>query len=210
LDKLLLKEYSPALASPLYVVGLSGPSGLGRVAAQMLISRAKARLFAELYNHHFPDHVIITEDGTCRLLRYEFYESSTSSPHLLVACGDDGITLENTEGGYDVLDELVELGKNYGASRLIAVDAVPNDGGTSIYIAATKTALTRSLESRGARLVRETHLLGPVGIILGMSEFRLLSAVGVFPTLAPEDKIEARAEETLKLIEESFSLSYPS
>jgi len=210
LEKLLVTKYTPTLSSPLYVVGLSGLSGFGRVATQMLIERSKARSFAELYNHHFPDHVIITEDGTCRLLRYEFYESSTSSPNLLIACGDDGVTLENPEGGYDVLDELVELGIRFEASSLIALDTVQMDSGNSIYVAATKPALTRRLESKGVKLIRDTRLLGPAGIILGMCEFHLLNSVGIFPTLTPEDSIEMRAKAALKLIEDSFGLSYPS
>ncbi|MEM2941816.1 MAG: hypothetical protein QXT81_00075, partial [Candidatus Bathyarchaeia archaeon] len=88
LQRHVVKRYSPRLSSPIYVVGLSGPDEIGRVAAQRLVDRAKANLFIEFYNHHFPDHVIVTEDGTCRLLRYEVYESASTSPNLLVARGD--------------------------------------------------------------------------------------------------------------------------
>lgn len=209
LDKLLITEYSPTLLSPLYVVGLSGASELGRIAARILLERAQARLFAELYSKHFPDHALVTEDGTCRLLRYEFYESSRSSPNMIIAYGDDGITFENPESGYNVFDELVMLGKNSGASNLILIDAIQMDSGESTYVAATKTSLTKRLVNKGATVIKDTHLLGPAGIILGMCRLHLLSAVGLFPTLTPEGSAEKSAETVVKLVEDSFDIKYP-
>ena len=210
MDKLLITKHPPALSSPLYVLGLSGQSEFGRVATRMLINRTGAELFAEYYSNHFPDHVIITEDGTCRPLRYEFYESSLSSPHLLVANGDDGITLENPESGYEVLDELVALGITCAASSLILVDAIQTDSDNSVYVSATKSSILRNLERKGAKVLRDTRLLGQAGIILGICRFHSLSAVGIFPTISPKDNLEAKADATLKFIENSFKLRYPA
>lgn len=209
MEKLLVKRYTPALSSPLYVVGLLGPSKLGGVVARTLISRAEAKLFAELYNRHFPDHVIITEDGTCRLPRYEFHESSLSRPNLLTACGDYGIDLDDPDGGYDVLEELVLLGLGYRASCLVLIDTIQTDLDGSTYVAATKTNLCKGLRSRGAKVMRDTQLPGPAGIILGICRFHLLDAVGIFPALTQETGIEACTEATLKLVEDFFGLKYP-
>ncbi len=208
MDRLWVEKYSPTLCSPLYVVGLAGPSDFGRITAKMLIDRVGARLFGELYSRHFPDHVTIEEDGTCRLLRYEFFESSLSSPNMLIACGDDGINFENPESAFDVLDEIVQLGKKYRSSTLILVDALHLEDGELTLVAATTRQITKNLEGGGAKVLKEIHLLGPAGIILGMCRLYSLSAVGIFPTLT-RPEIGVHAEETLKLIEESFNLQYP-
>ena len=209
LDKLLIRDYSPTLVSPLYVVGLSGASELGRIAARILIKRTQARLFAELYSKHFPDHALVTEDGTCRLLRYEFYESFQSSPNMIIAYGDDGITFENPEGGYNVFDELVMLGKNSRASNLILIDAIRMDSGESTYVAATNIRLARRLVNKGATMIRDTHLLGPAGIILGVCRLRMLGAFGLFPTLTQEGNVEESAKNAVKFVEDFFDIRYP-
>lgn len=209
MSELMFKRYSPRLSSPLYLVGLSGPNELGRITARRLVDRAKANLFIEFYNQHFPDHVVVTEDGTCRLLRYEIYESALTSPNLLIAFGDPEISLENVEAGYEVLDELVMLGMDHEASGLILVDAAPIADDDSIYVAATKMSLARSLERKGAKLIKDAHLPGPAGAILGICRLRRLNAVGIFPTLKSDDT-ESTANACLKLIETQFGLSYPS
>jgi len=209
LSELMFKRYSPRLSSPLYLVGLSGPNELGRITARRLVDRAKANLFIEFYNQHFPDHVVVTEDGTCRLLRYEIYESALTSPNLLIAFGDPEISLENVEAGYEVLDELVMLGMDHEASGLILVDAAPIADDDSIYVAATKMSLARSLERKGAKLIKDAHLPGSAGAILGICRLRRLNAVGIFPTLKSDDT-ESTANACLKLIETQFGLSYPS
>jgi proteasome assembly chaperone (PAC2) family protein len=209
LERFVVKRYSPRLSSPIYVVGLPGPDELGRVAARRLVDRAKANLFIEFYSHHFPDHVIVMEDGTCRLLRFEIYESALASPNLLIAYGDAEISLENNGVGYEVLDQLVMLGIENGASCLVLVDAAPfaEDVSTPIYAVATRLGLTKSLERRGVRLIRNAHLPGPAGTILGICRRHRLDAVGIFSTRS--DDIEAAAEGCLELIKTQFSLNYP-
>ncbi|MBS7623193.1 PAC2 family protein [Candidatus Bathyarchaeota archaeon] len=210
MQKLLVKRYSPKLSSPVYVVGLSGPNEHGRAAARRLIDRAKANLFIEFYNHQFPDHVIVTEDGTCRLLRYEIYESALTSPNLLIACGDSEVNLENNGVGYEVFDQLVMLGMENGASSLILVDAAPfvEDVSDPICAVATRLGLTRNLERRGVRLIRDTHIPGAAGTILGICRRHRLDAVGIFSTRS--DDVEAAADSLVEFIETHFSLNYPS
>ena len=210
MSEIIVRRYSPRLSSPLYIVGLSGPNELGRITARRLVDRSKANLFIEFYNQHFPDHVVVTEDGTCRLLRYEIYESALTSPNLIIACGDPEISLENVGGGYEALDELVMLGRSHGASNLILVDAAPMADDGSIYTAATKMGLARSLERKGAKLIRDARLPGPAGAILGICRLYRLNAVGIFPTLAKPDDAGSTADACLRLIETQFGLSYPS
>lgn len=210
MSELVVRRYDPRLSTPLYIVGLSGPSELGRITAGRLVDRAKANLFIEFYSQHFPDHVIVKKDGTCRLLRYEIYESTLTSPNLIIARGDPEISLDNIGDAYEVLDELVMLGMSHGASNLILVDAAPMAADGSTYAAATKMSLAQSLERKGAKLIRDAQLPGPVGTLLGICRLHRFNAVGIFPTLAKPDDAESAAAACLRLIETQFGLSYPS
>lgn len=81
------KHYSLNLKSPISFFGLPGASDTGILTSEMLIEATDAKLFAGYYSYIFSDHVLVEDDGTCRLLRYEFYETSTTSPNIVVIKG---------------------------------------------------------------------------------------------------------------------------
>ncbi|MGQ9543524.1 MAG: PAC2 family protein [Candidatus Bathyarchaeia archaeon] len=208
LENYLTMTYKPKLSKPLLVVELSGPNEPAGIAARILIERSSAKPFAEYYSQYFPDHVIVAEDGVCRLPRYEFYESSKSKPNLVVTCTDDDVTLDDPEGGYEVLENLIQFGLNLEASHLILIDNFQADSGDVLYVAVTSNRLAARLRTLNVKFLGETWLIGPAGILLGLCRLRSIDGLGIFLNQTCNVDPERKAEVSLRLIQELFNIKY--
>jgi proteasome assembly chaperone (PAC2) family protein len=208
LNSHLKTVYEPKLVKPLLVIEISGPSDPPGIAARMLIERSSAKPFAEYYSQNFPDHVIVTEDGTCRLPRYEFYESTRSKPNLLVACSDEGIFLDDPEGGYDVMENIIQISSKHRASTIILIDNIQAEPENLIYVAATSKRLAGRLKTPDVNFLADTWLAGPAGILLGLCRLRSIDGLGIFINQTFEDTNERKAEASLNLIQNLFKVKY--
>lgn len=208
MDSHLKISYKPKLMKPLMVAEISGPNDPPGLAVRMLIERSSAKPFAEYYSQHFPDHVIVTEDGTCRLPRYEFYESTRTKPHLLIACSDEGIFLDDPEGGYDVMENLTQLSSDLQASNLILIDNIQAEPENLLYVASTSKRLAGRLKNLNVKFLGDTWLAGPAGILLGLCNLKSIDGLGIFINQTFEDNPERKAEASLNLIRDLFKIEY--
>ncbi|MBS7626740.1 PAC2 family protein [Candidatus Bathyarchaeota archaeon] len=191
------------------VIEISGPNDPPGIAVRMLIERSSAKPFAEYYSQHFPDHVIVTEDGTCRLPRYEFHESTGTKPHLLIASSDEGIFLDDPEGGYDVMENLIQVYSDLKASKLILIDNIQAEPENLLYVASTSKRLTARLKTLDVKFLGDTWLAGPAGILLGLCNLKSIDGLGIFINQTFEETPERKAETSLNLIRDLFKMKYP-
>jgi len=168
----------------MFVVGLPGLADAGRIAARLLIDFGNARLFAEYYSSRFPDNLVIEDSGVCRLPRYEFYESCSCQPNIVVLTGDATIAEEDPKAHYEVFNQIVNFALKVKSRCIVVLDSIRPiaEEKNVVYGAATKRGLAHKLESAGAKLFKKNQLLGYSGMILGLSSLRGIDGVGILST----------------------------
>jgi proteasome assembly chaperone (PAC2) family protein len=176
--------YNPPLESAMFVVGLPGLADAGRIAAQLLTDFVNARLFAEYHSSCFPDNVVIEDSGICRLPRYEFYESCSCQPNIVVLTGDATIAEEDPKAHYEVFNQTVDLALKLKSRCIVVLDGIRPiaEEKNVVYGAANKRSLAHKLESAGAKLFKKNQLPGYSGMILGLSSLRGIDGVGILCT----------------------------
>jgi len=176
--------YSPPLDSAMFVVGLPGLADAGRIAARLLIDFVNAKLFAEYYSSRFPDNVVIEDSGICRLPRYEFYESCSCQPNIVVLTGDATMAEEEPKAHYEVFNQIVNFALKLKSRSIVVLDGIRPiaEEKNAVYGAATKRGLAHKLESAGAKLFKKNQLPGFSGMILGLSSLHSVDGLGVFST----------------------------
>ena len=178
--------YNPPLDSAMFIVGLPGLADAGRTAARLLIDFVNARLFAEYYSSRFPDNVVIEDNGVSRLPRYEFYESCSCQPNIVVLIGDATIAEEEPKAHYEVFNQIVNFALKLKSRCIVVLDGIRPiaEEKDEVYGAATKRGLAHKLESGGAKLVKKNQLPGYSGMILGLSSLHSIDGLGIFAATA--------------------------
>ena len=178
--------YDPPLDSAMFVAGLPGLADAGRTAARLLIDFVNAKLFAEYYSSRFPDNVVIEESGVCRLPRYEFYESCSCQPNIVVLSGDATVAEEEPEAHYEVFNQVVNFALKLKSRCTVVLDSIRPiaEEKDAVYGVATKRGLAHKLESGGAKLLKKNQLPGYSGMILGLSSLHSIDGLGIFAATA--------------------------
>ncbi len=165
--------FSPKVETPVFVEGLPGFGNIGKIAARMLIKSRHAKRFAELYSPYFPDYVIVDKKGVCRPPRYEFYSSSTETPHFIILTGDAQPSLEDVTAHYQLCDEILDFAEKHGSRFIVTIGGVPTPGTErAIYVAATSNDLALKFMDKGAVIYGKGRIMGATGLLLGLAKRR--------------------------------------
>jgi len=101
----------PELSSPIVIEGLPGIGLVGKIAADHLLSKKKAKLFCELYSPHFPPQVITDKKGIVRLVKNEFHHFRENGQDYIIIAGDfQGMTPESQ---YEISGKIIDVLKPY-------------------------------------------------------------------------------------------------
>lgn len=107
------------LRNPILVEGLPGVGNVGKLAADYLRDRLKAKPLATIYSKFFPPQVYVAEDGIIRLVSNElsYYRAPASSDHDLLILGGDyqGIS---PEGQYELTHRTLEIAAELGVKEV--------------------------------------------------------------------------------------------
>jgi uncharacterized protein (TIGR00162 family) len=171
------------LSSPVLIEGLPGVGNVGKLAAEHLIKKLKAKKFASIYSKHFPPQVLILESGVVRLVSNDlFYHRADKSNGLdiIILTGDYQGTSQ--EGQYDLSQAVIELFIEMGGSRIFTL------GGWSVgrivdeprvLGAATTPELVKELKGKGVTFSRDEPaggIVGAAGLLLGLGTLRGIEA----------------------------------
>ena len=81
----LVHHEKPDLRAPIMVEGLPGVGNVGKLAAEHLILKLKAKKFISIYSKHIPPQVLIGRDGVVRLVSNDLYYHRTGSgPDIII------------------------------------------------------------------------------------------------------------------------------
>ncbi len=174
----------PQLREPMFVLGLTDPSGINAVVAQTLIEHVRAEKFAEVYSPYFPDCVVSEETGLCHLPMYDLYASGLFSPNVVVLGGDIIPDPGDTLAYYELLSVVVDFAREVGCARFLSFGTYRAEGAEDrVRVAATSGYLaSRVAQKLGGELFTRGRIDGLAGMLLGVARLRRLPAVCV---LAP-------------------------
>jgi len=165
--------FRPELESPVFVEGLPGFGGVGKIAARLLIEFTRAKPFAELYSPSFPDYVIVSADGVCRPPRYGFYASSMGKSHFIILTGDVQPSLDDVVVHYQLCDEILNFVEQYGCKFIVTMGGLPMPRPAGeVYVAATSQKLASEIVEKGAVLYGGGKIMGATGLLLGLAKSR--------------------------------------
>ena len=179
------KLFDPQLENPIIIEGLTGLGNVGLIAARNLIELTGAKVFAELYAPYFPDYVVVKKDGTCYPPRYQFYSAKTKNNHYIILTGISQPSMEDSLAHYDVCDEILNFGENYGSKFIITMGGISTSKpGNEIYIAATSDELAQKYVNKGVKIYSEGRIIGATGLLLGLAKRRGWKGICLLGTAA--------------------------
>jgi len=161
------------LENPIFVEGLPGFGGVGKIAARLLIEFTRAKPFTELYSPSFPDYVVVSADGVCRPPRYGFYSSSVGKKNFIILTGDVQPSLDDVVVHYQLCDEILNFVEQYGCKFIVTMGGLPaSHPAGEVYVAATSEKLASEIVEMGAMLYVGGKIMGATGLLLGLAKNR--------------------------------------
>lgn len=176
--------------NPYLIIGFPGIAYVAKIAVDYLIEKLNAKLFAEVYSHHFPSFVIVRDNGLIEPLKVELYSSSLNGKQMILITGNtQPIT---PEGQHELVDAMLgEIAKHCSIKRIYAMAAYvveKRTGEPKVYGVATSNDLSNELKSYGVTPMSEGSITGANGIVLGYAKIMgidgvcLLSETGAYTT----------------------------
>jgi uncharacterized protein (TIGR00162 family) len=168
------------LKSPILIEGLPGLGWVGRIAAEYLIKKLKAKKIAELYSPDFPPQVIIQDNGTIRMMRNEFYAcKSPNRKDLLILIGDhQGLGFHSY---YEITGKILGFAEAYKTKTIYTlggfgvgkVVTVPR-----VFGAATHKHLVDRFKKEGVIFEKKTgSIIGAAGLLLGLGQLHGMEGI---------------------------------
>ena len=103
------------LKNCILIEGLPGVGNVGKIAAEYLSEKVKAKKLGEIYSRNLPPQVLINEDGTIKMVKNEiFYKKGKQD--ILILTGD--YQALSSSGQYDLSYKILEIAKKCGVKRI--------------------------------------------------------------------------------------------
>ncbi len=182
-DIVVVYKERPVLRDPILVEGLPGVGNVGKLAAEHLVDQLKAKKFIEMYSKFFPPQVLVSDDGTIKLVNNEmFYLKREGEPNdLLILVGDyQGLT---PDGQYELSDRTLRIAKEMGVKRIYTL------GGYGlgrmiekprVLGAATDAELVEEMKGFGVTFSKGepgSGIVGASGLLLGLGRLYEMRSV---------------------------------
>ncbi len=182
MNDIIIKYYEePKLKNPVLVEGLPGVGNVGKLAAEHLADKLKAKKFASIFSKPFPPQGLIGEDGVVRLVSNDlYYHKSKKGQDIIILSGDYQGTSQ--EGQYDLSYEVLDILEKYGGNTVYTL------GGWSVgkiveeprvLGAATSPEFVKKLKAADVEFSKDEPaggIVGAAGLLLGLGKIRDMDA----------------------------------
>jgi hypothetical protein len=163
----------PELKNTVLIEGLPGIGLVGKLAADHMLDKLKAKKFAEIYSPFLPPQVSIKEDGTVQLVNNELYYWKGEKNDIILLLGDfQGITPDSQ---YKLSEKAIDIAMQYGLKRIFTLgglgtgDIVRNP---KVFGAASTIAQVEELKKYGVIFRGGGAIFGAAGLIVGLGMLR--------------------------------------
>ncbi len=152
---------------------------MGKIAAQLSIQFAEAKLFAEYYSPYFPDYVVVNRQGICSPPRYKFYAPlSGKKLNAVILTGNSQPQLDNVVAHYEICDEILNFAQKLGCDFIVTIGGVPvSTDKKDVYVAATSNQLATEIMAKGGIIYGKGRIMGATGLLLGLAKERGLEGI---------------------------------
>jgi len=174
----------PKLKNPIFIEGLPGIGNVGKVVADFIIEKLKAKKLYEFSSYSFPHSVFVNEKNLIELPKIEIYYLNGKKQGMLILAGD--IQPIDEESCYSFSDKILDICQEYGVKEIITL------GGIGLQAVPKKPQVfcTGNNKSIIAKYKKDTTLneklygvVGPIvgvtGLLLGLSEKRKIPAIAM-------------------------------
>jgi len=199
--------------NPVLIEGLPGLGMVGRIATRFLIKQLKAKKLAELYSPHFPYYVLVSKNGSARLLRGDFFywKNKARKNDLILLTGDS--QAQTIEGQYDITNRILDFAQENGVKMIVTIGGYRKEVETPKVVAVSTNPelLKKALEADAVTSPAGNPIVGTAGLLLGLAQFRNIDALcllGETRGYLPDPKAAKSALEVLqKILEIEVDLS---
>lgn len=152
---------------------------MGKIAAQLLIQFAEAKLFAEYYSPYFPDYVVVNRHGICSPPRYKFYAPlSGRKLNAVILTGNSQPQLDNVVAHYEICGEILNFAQKLGCDFMVTIGGVPvSSDKKDVYVAATSNQLAAEVMAKGGIIYGKGRIMGATGLLLGLAKERGIEGI---------------------------------
>ncbi len=169
-----LFKRKPRVKDATLLVGMPGIGLIGKIVADYLINKYKAKPLYDLYSPYFPQHMFMTKEATLKPIKATLYLFRDKKRAFLVLVGDAQPL--DAYGHYDFAHHVLELCKDIGVKRVIAV------GGYSTGKLGPASKVFGLLSEHTAKANKELRKqLTSLGVVFGEVEGTIIGAAGLLP-----------------------------
>ncbi|MEM0057254.1 MAG: proteasome assembly chaperone family protein [Candidatus Bathyarchaeia archaeon] len=168
------------LKNPILIEGLPGLGLVGKIAIKYLVKQLKAQKLAHLYSPHFPYFVLVSKNGSVRLLRGTFYywKNESGENDLILFTGDS--QAQTIEGQYEISNVILEFARQKNVKLIVTIGGYrveTKDKPKVIAAATSQSLLDRALKAEAIISPTGSPIVGTAGLILGLAPFKKIEAL---------------------------------
>ncbi|MEM2638239.1 MAG: PAC2 family protein, partial [Candidatus Hadarchaeales archaeon] len=165
----------PRLKKPKAVAGLPGIANVGKLAADFMIHKFKAKKFAEIVSEHLPEWGL-PDEGDIRTVNIDFYYCMprNSDFHLILITSDAQAT--SPVGQYVLSGEILDLLEKESVETLGTMAAYVKGSGESVRSQVVGTATSKKminlLKEKGIEILTGGVIVGMNGLLPALAALR--------------------------------------
>jgi uncharacterized protein (TIGR00162 family) len=174
----------PILNKPILVAGLPGIGNVGKVAADFMVDKLKAKKIFTINSYTFPHSVFVNEKNLIELPTIELYykKFDNKKNDLLILIGD--VQPVDEESTYEFCDNILDMTQKMGLFEVITLGGiglseVPEN--PKVYCTGNNKIIVDKYKEGTSLNPNIYGIVGPIvgvsGILLGLSKKRKINAV---------------------------------
>ena len=171
----------PRMKNPILIAGLPGIGNVGKVTVDFLVDSLKAKKFAEIMSHKFPNSVFVNEDNLVSLPQVDLYYKRTKNADLIILAGD--VQPVDEASCYDFCNAVLDMFEKYKGNEIITIGGIglqkiPKH--PKLYITGNDPAAIKKYKF----CLREIYgvvgpIIGVTGVLVGLAGRRKIPAVSL-------------------------------
>lgn len=151
---------------PVFIEGLPGIGNVGKVVADYIIDKCRAKKVGILFSYDLPNSVFVTANGLVALPSLELYHFSFNNQDYLVLTGDAQPSSERAS--YELTEVLLSLAKDFSVKEIVTLGGIGLEElpeSHEVFVTGNKSSFVKTFKESGAN----TKIFGVVGPIVGVS-----------------------------------------
>ena len=193
----------------MFIEAVPGVGNVGKIIVEGLMTKHPSKTVGWILNPDFPPHATLSNDGLISPPRLDINTVMLPDGSTVVII--TGLMQPMTASGqYESAEVILELAKDYSASRLLVLAGLASDPECrSIHVICASNEMRRKLESEDIEVSLEQPkqgMIGIAGMVLSLSGTMMVPAIGVIAETIGASCDVLAADRMAKWIEHAFEV----